>query len=142
MTDANAILSLNAALTHTLTGINQYFLHARMLKHQGVMALADYEYKQSIDAMKYADALVERVLALGGIPNLQDLGRLMIGETVEGMLANDFTMQERALAQIRAAHAECQAGHDRASAELLSRMIASAEEHVNFIRSQPSANAA
>src|SRR5580692_1836607 len=89
---------LNAVLKNKLTGINQYFLHARMLKHQGHVKLADYEYKSSIDIMKHSDMLVEHILSLGGSPNLQELGKLRIGETLESMLENDIAYSAETLA--------------------------------------------
>jgi bacterioferritin len=130
------VLHLNKALTHTLTGINQYFLHARILKYRGLMKLADYEYKQSIDFMKSADLLVNRVLGLGGLPNLQDLGRLMIGATVEEILACDMALQDMALAQLKEALNECKKMQDAASADILQKMLENAAEHSKFVRSQ------
>jgi bacterioferritin len=131
------ITHLNAVLRNKLTGINQYFLHARMLKHMGNVKLADYEYKSSIDIMKHSDMLVEHILSLGGIPNLQELSRLMIGETVEAMLANDLLLSEAALATLREALQFCE-GHKEhaATAHVLRRIMDAQQEHIDFIHNQ------
>jgi bacterioferritin len=127
--ELGTIASLNAVLRNMLTGINQYFLHARMLKHKGFMKLADYEYKQSLDTMKYTDQLVNLVLNLGGAPNLQDLGKLRVGETVPQMLANDLVLVEDALATINAALATT-------DQPVLSAMLASETKHAEFLRGE------
>jgi len=127
---------LNAALKTKLTGINQYFLHARMLKSQGNVRLADYVYKASIDAMKHADMLVERVLSLGGIPNLQDLGKLSIGEESGDMLRNDLALAETALLQISSAIVHCEDCKDSVTAGLLNKIRDSQQEHIDFIHTQ------
>src|SRR5580704_17010298 len=101
--DKELIRHLNAVLKNKLTGINQYFLHARMLKHMGQVKLADYEYKSSIDIMKHSDMLVEHILSIGSRPNLQDLGQLRIGETALRMLQNDLLLSDATLAAIHAA---------------------------------------
>src|SRR5271156_3863756 len=116
------IPQLNAALKSKLTGINQYFLHARMLKSQGNVQLADYVFKASIDAMKHADMLVERVLSLGGIPNLQELGRLSIGRKSSEMLRNDWALAETALEQITAGIELCESCKDSTTAGLLAKI--------------------
>ncbi len=134
--DNDIISHLNAVLKNKLTGINQYFLHARMLKSQGNVKLADYVFKASIDAMKHADMLVERVLALGGIPNLQELGKLAIGEKSGDMLRNDLALAEEALAQITAAIAHCEKHKDSATAALLAKIRDSQQEHIDFINTQ------
>src|SRR5271156_3707040 len=128
------IPQLNAALKSKLTGINQYFLHARMLKSQGNVQLADYVFKASIDAMKHADMLVERVLALGDIPNLQELGKLFIGKKSGDMLQSDLALAEAALAQIASAMAHCE--KDSAPVALLAKIQASQQEHIDFIHAQ------
>src|SRR3954470_7729387 len=93
---------LNAVLRNKLTGINQYFLHARMLKHMGNVRLADYEYKSSIDIMKHSDMLVEHILTLGGFPNLQELSKLNIGQTVADMLQSDLLLSQAAIVALNA----------------------------------------
>jgi len=134
---ANDIIPhLNAALRTKLTGINQYFLHARMLKSQGNVQLADYVFKASLDAMKHADMLVERVLALGGIPNLQELGKLSIGEKSQDMLRNDLALAEGALNEITSAMLHCEKNKDATTAGLLARIRDSQQEHIDFIRTQ------
>jgi bacterioferritin len=120
---------LNAALKNTLTGINQYFLHARVLKHKGFMKLADYEYKQSLDTMKYTDQLVNLLLTLGGAPNMQDLGKLRVGETVPQMLANDLALVEESMVAFRAAL-------EHNAQPLLVVMLAGEERHAEFLRSE------
>lgn len=135
-TDKEFIDQLNAVLKHKLTGINQYFLHARMLKHRGNVALADYEYKASLEAMKHADMLVEHILCLGGSPNLQELGALSIGETEHAMLAGDLAHAEKALADIAAASVHAGAKEDVAGIGLLNRILESQQEHIGFVRSR------
>lgn len=134
--DAELITHLNIVLKCKLTGINQYFLHARLLKHQGQVKLADYNYKASIDAMKFSDMVVEQILSLGGMPNLQELGALRIGETSAAMLANDLVHAEAALAQIRTAAAYCKSIASQGSVELLGRIMDHQQEHVQYLRGQ------
>lgn len=124
-----AVAALNDVLKHTLTGINQYFLHARMLKHKGFMRLADYEYKQSLDMMKYTDQLVNLVLTLGGAPNLQDLGKLRVGEAVPQMLVNDLSLVEEAMTTLREA---IESGYQ----PVLATMLANEMSHTEFLRSE------
>ena len=135
-TDKEIIKHLNVILRNELTAINQYFLHARMLKHMGFMKLADYEYKESIDEMKHADMLVGRVLYLGGVPNLQDMGKLMIGENVPEILKSDLKLEEKGHVDLRAAIVLCEDKQDFASADILHSILASEEEHQLFIRTQ------
>jgi bacterioferritin len=136
MPTKDIIPHLNAALKSKLTGINQYFLHARMLKNQGNVKLADYVFKASLDAMKHADMLVERVLALGGAPNLQELGKLAIGTTSVEMLKNDLTLAESVFKEITTAIETCEKSKDSATAGLLTRIRDSQQEHINFIKTQ------
>ncbi|MDX1975697.1 MAG: bacterioferritin [Rickettsiales bacterium] len=134
--DKEVIKHLNIILKNELTAINQYFLHARMLKHMGFMKLADHEYKESIDEMKHADMLVERVLYLGGIPNLQDLGKLMIGETVDEILQCDLKLEQKAHVDLRNAITYCEGIEDYVSADMIHKILDSEEEHQLFIRTQ------
>jgi bacterioferritin len=134
--DKEVIKHLNNALGHKLTAINQYFLHARMMKHMGFMELADYEYKESIQQMKYADKLVERVLFIGGIPNLQEIGKLNIGETVEEILKCDLKLEETVCSGIRSAIFMCESKGDGESSHILNSVIENAEEHIAFINKQ------
>lgn len=134
--DKDIIKHLNTILKNELTAINQYFLHARMLKHMGFMKLADQEYKESIDEMKHADMLVERILFLKGLPNLQDLGKIFIGETVEEILKCDLKLEQKANTDLKAAITLCESKADYASADILHRILESEEEHSLFIQTQ------
>jgi len=140
--DHTTIKHLNAVLKNKLTGINQYFLHARMLKHQGDMRLADYEYKASIDAMKYSDMLVEHILSLGGTPQLQELGTLMIGEKSRDMLNNDLAHIEVTLVELKAAIAYCESRQDAATVGLLNKIRETQQERITFIERQLAPKAA
>ena len=130
------IKTLNVVLRNELTGINQYFLHARLLKHQGIMKLADHEYKESIDEMRHADRVVERIFFLGGIPNLQNLGKLFIGENVEEILKADLKLEKLAHADLKAAITLCESKEDYVTADLLHQIQQSEEEHIDFIQQQ------
>jgi bacterioferritin len=134
--DTDLIKHLNTVLKCKLTGINQYFLHARLLKHQGHVKLADYNYKASIDAMKFSDMVVEHILSLGGMPNLQELGSLHIGETPAAMLANDLVHAESGLSEISAAVSYCKSIGNQSSVELLGRIMDHQQEHVQYLRGQ------
>jgi len=134
--DKDVIKHLNVILKNELTAINQYFLHARMLKHMGFMKLADHEYKESIDEMKHADMLIERILFLKGLPNLQDLGKIYIGENVEEILQCDLKLEVKANADLKAAITLCESKEDYASGDMLHRILESEEEHALFIRTQ------
>ncbi|MEQ1790157.1 MAG: bacterioferritin [Rickettsiales bacterium] len=134
--DNKIIEHLNNVIGCELVAINQYFLHARMMKHMGFMKLADYEYKESIQQMKYADSLVERVLFLGGIPNLQDLGKLHIGEAVDSILECDLKLEEATIKSLKLTINLCESKPDPISLDILRRILENAEEHVSFIRTQ------
>jgi bacterioferritin len=134
--DARVVQYLNEALKNELTAINQYFLHYRMLKHWGVDKLAKYEYGESIDEMKHADKLADRIFFLDGLPNFQDLGRLRIGETVEEILKADLALEMEALPQLKSAIAYCEEVRDYVTRDLFREILASEEEHVDTIERQ------
>lgn len=134
--DKQMIAHLNKVLGNELIAINQYFLHARMLADWGLKELADYTRKESIDEMKHADKLVERILFLEGLPNLQDLGKLHIGEDTPEMLRCDLELEMRAIPDLRAAIAHAHSIRDFVSGELLEDILESEEEHVDWIETQ------
>lgn len=134
--DPTVIQHLNAALKNELTAINQYFLHARMLKHWGVTKLGKHEYEQSIDEMKDADELIDRILFLDGLPNLQDLDKLLIGENVREILDCDLRLEHTAIERLREAIAHCESVRDFVSRDMLSEMLDSEEDQVDFIEIQ------
>ena len=134
--DAKVVEYLNAALKNELTAINQYFLHSRMLKNWGVHELAKQEYEQSLDEMRHADRLVERILFLEGLPNLQDLGRIAIGESVKEILEADLGLEHAALPVLREGIAHCETVSDYVSRSLLREILASEEEHVDWLETQ------
>ena len=134
--DAKVIELLNKALYNELTAINQYFLHAKMLKNWGLKELAEHEYHESIDEMKHADKLAERILFLDGLPNFQALGKLRIGETPRELLECDLALELEALPALREGIAHCESVGDYTSRTLFADILDSEEEHIDWIETQ------
>lgn len=134
--DAMVLQHLNTILRNELTAINQYFLHARMLKNWGVTKLGEHEHHESIDEMKHADRLIERILFLEGLPNLQDLDKLLIGENTQEILECDLKLEQKALGDLRAAIVHCESVRDFGSRDLLTDILDNEEEGVDFIETQ------
>ncbi len=134
--DAKVIEFLNKVLRQELTAINQYFLHARMFKDWGLTRLDEYEYHESIDEMKHADQLIERILFLEGLPNLQDIGRLRIGENTKEILECDLALEHDAVPILRDAVEHCESVRDYVSRDLFASILSSEEEHIDWIETQ------
>ncbi|MFK7916250.1 MAG: bacterioferritin [Pseudomonadales bacterium] len=134
--DSEVIVYLNKVLKKELTAINQYFLHSRMLMDWGLTKLGEYEYGESVDEMKHADALIQRVLFIEGLPNLQDLGKLYIGQDVQEILSGDLKLEMEAIPLLREAVAYSESKEDFVSRDLFADILSSEEEHVDFLETQ------
>ena len=134
--DAGVIEKLNAVLKNELTAINQYFLHSRMLKNWGLHRLADHEYQESVDEMKHADMLIERILVLEGVPNLQALGKIYVGETPEEIIACDLRLEQEAIPVLQNAIEFCESIRDYVSGEIFTRILESEEMHADWLETQ------
>ncbi len=134
--DAKVVQYLNAVLTNELTAINQYFLHARMLDNWGITKLGKHEYRESIEEMRHADELIKRILFLEGVPNVQRLNQILIGETAEEIIRCDMKLEEKAVADLREAIPYCESVRDFASRDLLSSILRDEENHIDFMETQ------
>jgi bacterioferritin len=134
--DPKVIEHLNTQLTNELTAINQYFIHARTLRHWGVTLLGKHEYEESIEEMRHADWLIERILFLGGLPNMQRYNQVLVGENVEEILRCDLQIEEKATGDLREGIAYCEQVRDYVSRDLLIKILANEEEHLDFLDRQ------
>jgi bacterioferritin len=134
--EAKVIEHLNKVLKNELTAINQYFLHSRILKDWGLEKLSEKQFEESVDEMKHADALTQRILFLEGLPNLQDLGKLVIGENVKEILESDLGLERKGLPDLKAAIADCEQLGDYVSRHLFREILSSEEEHIDWLETQ------
>jgi bacterioferritin len=133
--DTTVLTHLNVVLKNEMTAINQYFLHARMLEHWGVVKLGAVEYGESVDEMKHADLLIKRILFLGGVPRLE-LDKLLVGKTVQDVLECDLRLERQAMPQLREAIPYCEKVRDFVTRDLFSQILEGEEEHVDFLETQ------
>ena len=133
--DTTVLTHLNVVLKNEMTAINQYFLHARMLEHWGVVKLGAVEYGESVDEMKHADLLIKRILFLGGVPRLE-LDKLLVGKTVQDVLECDLKLEQQAIPQLREAIPHCEKVRDFVTRDLFSQILEGEEEHVDFLETQ------
>ena len=133
--DTTVLSHLNAVLKNEMTAINQYFLHARMLEHWGVVKLGAFEYGESVDEMKHADMLIKRILFLGGVPRLE-LDKLLVGKTVPEVLECDLKLEQQAMPELREAIPHCEKVRDFVTRDLFSQILEGEEEHVDFLETQ------
>lgn len=134
--DKAVVAQLNAQLKNEISAVNQYFLHARMLRQWGYGKMGKKEYDESIDEMKHADRLIERILLLGGLPNLQDLAKLQIGQDVPEVLKGDLALERGSQQTLKGAIAKCESAHDFVSRQILVDILDDTEEHIDYIETQ------
>ena len=134
--DPRVVEILNTVLTNELTAINQYFLHARTLEHWGITKFGKYEYKESIEEMRHADEVIKRILFLDGLPNVQRLNAVQIGQTPEEILRCDMRLEEKAIEDLRAGIAHCEQVRDFPTRDLLAQILRDEEHHVDFVETQ------